>query len=447
MSRLRGRWLQVNGTLGGARRAVSVAAALILGGVVLASPAASKDTVVVLTTYHDDVVGPVVKAFETAHPDIAVELVWKQGIEAFGDLSKPDQSGIDVFWGPSLSTFPALRDRGAFRAITVDRASIPGRIGRQQISDPNGLFEAYEVAGYGLAFNLDRLKERGLGVPKAWRDLATPRVAGAVGLPIPASVGFSPALYDVILQSEGWERGWALISEIAGNGKLLGIGGSPTDLVAAGDIAVGLTIDFYPMAAAASGRPVGFVYPARTAFLPAHIATTASAPNAKAAATFVAFLLSRPAQELLLRPDIRRHPIRPDAYGKIDAVFANPFAPADDITFAYDADLGRLRRGVISALFDAAITSRHQRVAALWRAIHDAEAKLAAQPNPKYSELLAEARRLAGSVPVSAEAATDPARLARIKSYPSDIAAVWNAELDRAHERAFALVRRVGADF
>jgi hypothetical protein len=138
---------------------------------------------------------------------------------------------------------------------------------------------------------------------------------------------------------------------------------------------------------------------------------------------------------------VRRHPIRPDAYGKAPAAFGNPFAP-DDITFAYDSELGRLRRGVIATLFDVAIASRHQRRAALWRAIHDAESKLAATPNPERAALLQEARRLAGRVPLSAEAARDPARLARIKAYPDDIAKVWNAEFDAAEATALALVRR-----
>jgi ABC-type Fe3+ transport system substrate-binding protein len=429
--------------------ALAKSTAALLAGVALlalpfAAPAAAKDPVVVLTGYHDDVVSPVVKAFEAAHPDIQVELVWKQGREAFDALAKPGQGGVDVFWAPALGSFPALRELGAFQPIAVDRAALPGRIGKQPVSDPNGYFEAYEVAGYGLAVNAAKLNALGLAQPKAWRDLADPRFAGQIGLPVPGQVGFAPALYDVILQSEGWEKGWALISEIAGNGKLLEFGGSPTADVASGDIAAGLTIDFYPLSAAAGGDPLAFIYPARTAFLPAHVAVTASAPHTATAAAFVQFLLSREGQEVLLRPDVRRHPIRPDAYGKAPAGFGNPFAP-DDITFAYDSELGRLRRGVIATLFQTAIASRHDKVVALWRAIHDAEAKLAAKPDPARSALLQEARRLAGSIPLSAEAARDPARLAQIKAYPDDIAAVWKAELDAAEARALALARRAGA--
>jgi hypothetical protein len=35
-------------------------------------------------------------------------------------------------------------------------------------------------------------------------------------MPLASKVGFSPALYDIILQSEVWEEGWALLSEIGG---------------------------------------------------------------------------------------------------------------------------------------------------------------------------------------------------------------------------------------
>lgn len=429
--------------------------ATLLGTFLLSSPASAeeaksaagaKETVVVLTGYHDDVVSPVVKAFEAANPGIQVELVWKGGREAFDDLAKPGQSGIDVYWGPSLENFPALRERGAFRTLSVDRAVLPGKIGRQPISDPAGFYEAYEVAGYGLAYNAEVLRKRALAVPKAWRDLVDPRFAGLVGMPVPAAVGFASTLYDIILQSEGWERGWALLSEMAANARLIETGSGPSDMAAQGEVAVGLTIDFYPMSASAYGRaPVTFLYPARTAFLPAHLAVTAAAPHAKAASAFAAFLLSKPGQEMLLDPAIRRHPVRPDAYAKAEPAFGNPFTPGADVTFAYDGGLGRLRRGVVVALFDAAIASRHEALSALWAAIRQAEAKAAA--NPALAAELAEARRLAGAVPVTAAMAADRAWLAGIKDKAARdaLAAEWRAAIDAAHQRALATAKRIAA--
>ena len=126
-------------------------------------------------------------------------------------LDTPDHGGIDVYWSPSLDNFPALAAKGAFRPVHVDRAVLPGQIGPQPISDPDGRYEAFEVAGYGIALSTSRLAESGLARPTRWRDLAAPACAAKDSLPKPARRSFSPAIYDAILQSEGWVEGWALL--------------------------------------------------------------------------------------------------------------------------------------------------------------------------------------------------------------------------------------------
>ena len=150
-------------------------------------------------------------------------------------------------------------------------------MGAEELSDP--FFEAYDVAGYGVAVNPTLLKDLGLPAPKAWRDLASPIYAGHLAAPIPSKVGFAPALYDIVLQAEGWENGWALLSEISANAELLASGPGPTASVREGKFPLALSIDFFALQAQANGMPVAFIYPERTAFLPAHIAITASTRN------------------------------------------------------------------------------------------------------------------------------------------------------------------------
>jgi ABC-type Fe3+ transport system substrate-binding protein len=112
--------------------------------------------------------------------------------------------------------------------MTVDRAALPGRLGQQQLSDSAGLYEAYDVAGYGIVANPSALAAAGLSAPRHWRDLASPEYARQLAMPIASKVGFSPALYDIFLQSEGWDAGWRLLSEMAGEATLLDSGFAPT---------------------------------------------------------------------------------------------------------------------------------------------------------------------------------------------------------------------------
>ena len=295
-----------------------------------------------------------------AHPDIEVELVWKQGREAFDDLAKPDQSGVDVFWAPSLDNFPALREQGAFRTVTVDRAAIPGRIGRQPISDPAGYYEAYEVAGYGLAVNAGRLQGartgRAEGVARRRRPpLRRPgRPAGAERRRLRAgALRHHPAVGGLgggLGADRRDRRQWPAAGAPAAARAMR----SPTAKSRSASPSTSI-----PWPPRPTAGPVGFVYPARTAFLPAHLAVTASAPHAsdRGGVRRLPAVAAGPGDAA--QPDIRRHPIRPDAYGEAPAAFGNPFTPADDITFAYDGELGRLRRGVIGL----AVRRRHRQPA------------------------------------------------------------------------------------
>ncbi|PWC32031.1 hypothetical protein TSO221_31790 [Azospirillum sp. TSO22-1] len=389
-------------------------------------------------------------AFEKAHPGTDVQVVWKQSREAAALLRQPDQGGIDVYWTPSLATFPAMRDAGAFRPLHVDRGALPGRIGAQPISDPKGFFEAFEVAGYGIVVNPATLAKLGLEEPRAWRDLTDSRYAGQVALPIAGQVGFSPALYDIILQGEGWERGWALLSELAGNAQLIGSGGHITDAVEVGT-AAGLTVDFFARSAIANGHAVALAYPARTAFLPAQVAVTATAPHPDAARAFVDFVLGRDGQAILFHPDVRRYPVRPEVYAAAPVGTVNPFARPEAGTFAYDPELGIARAGLIAAVFERMIVERHDRLTALWAGIHRAEAALAKAPDPAAAALVAQARTLASAVPVSQVQATAPELLAPFRTRrtahdgdgdPAAVERAWSQQLDHAHGEALSLLER-----
>jgi phosphoglycerate transport regulatory protein PgtC len=399
----------------------------------------------VVTSFPEELTTRYEQEFEKAHPGAHVQFVWKQSRDALEYLSQPKQSGADVYWAPSPNNFFLLRDRGAFSKISVDRAVLPGRLNELQLSDPNGYFEVYDVAGYGVVANPALLKQRGLDAPQSWRDLASPAYSGEILMPIASKVGFSPALYDIILQSEGWDGGWALISEIAGNAHLLDAGHLPTREVAEGRAALGLTIDFFVLQARANGVVIDLIYPQRTAFLPAHVAVTASTQHAELAKAFVDFVLSKQGQRLLMEADSSRHPARPDAYENKPAGIADPFTLPRGVTAPYDLEIGRRRPGLVVSLFDILVTERHEKLAALWKTLHAAELKHA---GGEAHSALAEARRLAGFAPVSAKDAADPAFLEKFANRDKIDPAIiqkWRNEIDAAHAKAVELVARAGA--
>lgn len=256
------------------------------------SAVGQESRVAVVTSYPDEMMSRFETVFEQAHPGVDLQFIWKQSRDALAYLRGAGRDEADVYWTPSPATFLTLAEEGAFQQLEIDRTALPGRIGGQPLSDPKGRFEAFEVAGYGLAWSPAAFAARGLGAPDGWRSLADPKLKGAVALPIPGRVGFAPALYDVLLQAEGWEGGWALLLRAAAGAALIGSGGQTSQTVVDGDAAAAPTIDFFVESAIADGHPVALAYPKRTAFLPAHAALLATAKNAEAGRAFVEFVLS-----------------------------------------------------------------------------------------------------------------------------------------------------------
>lgn len=416
--------------------------------VVMASAYAAAAPVVVLTSYPEELTNAYEKAFEQAHPGTDVQILWQQGRDAMATLGKPDRGGVDVYWAPALFNFPTLAQRGVFEKLSVDRSQVPGRIGAQPVSDPNGNFEAFEVAGHGLAINPSVLKSRGIAPPKSWDDLAKAEYSGLVVMPIASRIGFSPQLYDIIVQSKGWDKGWALLSEIAGNAKLTERGGEIVNAVAEGNAAAALSIDFLTRNAITDGKPVELVYPISTAFLPAYVAVVASSPHNKEGREFASFVTSAEGQSLLFAPGAARYPIRPDVYSKAPKGTANPFALPQGSTFAYDLNLGPARSPLISALFDAANATRADRVKTLWTTIHQAEAKAT---SAAARAKLAEARSLAGWVPVTPQQAIDLSYLAQFEPQGRELPAAaqamvtsWTSQLDEKQTQALRLAQDAG---
>ena len=182
------------------------------------------------------------------------------------------------------------------------------------------------------------------------------------------------------------------------------------DAVNSGQYGLGIVIDFFGLSAKASGFPVEFVYPTVTTLVPANVGIIANARNQKAAEAFVEFLLSEEGQQILLEPKIQRLPVRPATYAKAPAGYPNPFKDATlGARVKFDADISEERYALLNSLFDRIITFRLKELNAAWKAIHDAEKKLAANASAEAKQLIADARKHATAVPVTDKEASDPA--------------------------------------
>jgi phosphoglycerate transport regulatory protein PgtC len=340
---------------------------LLLATFWLSASAVSAERLNVMTSYPQPVVAVIQEAFEQAHPEIQLNILWRRPADAQTVLMQSDNT-VDVLWMPSVRTFMALKAADKLSPIEWDQQALPIHLGDAAISDPDGYYVAVELAGYGVFYEAEALADAGLAVPQRWQDLMQPEWADKIALPIPSQVGFAPMLIDQLLQAQGWQTGWNQWQQIAANSQLAGSGGPfITESVLHGKALVALTIDFFAATTISNQERGQFIYPEQTAFNPAHIAVMADAQEPEAARQFIDYILSEAGQTVLLHPDLRKLPIRPSVYSKAPQM-QNPFAT--NTHHQYDHQLGLQRREFNAVVFDAAITLPHEKLKQAWQKWH-----------------------------------------------------------------------------
>jgi phosphoglycerate transport regulatory protein PgtC len=365
-----------------------------------------EDKVVIVTSFSKDLTTPYAQAFEKKYSGTKVEVLNRNSAAAIAFIRETRSSPPDIFWASAPDAFEVLKKNSLLQKYKPKAQGLADKVGSYPINDPDGFYVGFAASGYGIMYNTRYLRANSLPAPKEWDDLKKPIYFGHVGISAPSRSGTTHLTIETILQGEGWDKGWATLLEIGGNftqvsDRSFGV----PDAVNSGQYGIGIVIDFFGLSAKASGFPVEFVYPSVTTIVPANVGIIANAKNHKAAEAFIEFLLSDEGQQILLDPKIQRLPVRPTIYDKAPAGYPNPFEDSKlgaKVKFA--ADLSEGRYELINSLFDRVITFRLKELNAAWKAIHAAEAKATSAEGKR---LIAEARKLASAVPISAKEASD----------------------------------------
>ncbi len=300
----------------------------------------------------------------------------------------PDGISIDIFFGGGTDNYLRLSNMGWLHAYKLPDAQL-----KQMMQSFHGipLYDAEHqwygaaLSSFGIMYN-DELREM-LQLPKAtaWQDLGDFALLGKIGAADPRESGSAHMVYEIILQTVGWEEGFALLTKIGGNvrGFSAGANAIPTDVVA-GQVIYGLAIDFYAYGqiAVIGEDKIKYTVPADGAVVTADpIAILKGAPNLPVAQKFLEFVLSDDAQKLwMLRNDdpegpkwkggLNRASVLPTLYDKLGerCIVPNPFA-MEGTPFQYDSDKGGNRWNIVNDLFGVLIIDSHKDLVNAWKAI------------------------------------------------------------------------------
>ena len=300
----------------------------------------------------------------------------------------PDGIGIDIFFGGGTDNYLRLSNMGWLQAY-----KLPGTQLEQMTQSFQGIplydaeYQWYGAAlsSFGIMYN-EELREV-LKLPKAaaWEDLGNLELLGRIGAADPRESGSAHMVYEIILQTLGWNEGFALLTKLGGNVRRFSAGANaiPTDVVA-GQVIYGLAIDFYAYGqiAVVGADKIKYVVPADGAVVTADpIAILKGAPNLPVAEKFLEFVLSANAQKLWMLRDtdpegpkwkggLNRASVLPALYDKLGerCIVPNPFA-MEGSPFQYDSDKGGTRWNIVNDLFGILIIDSHKDLVNAWKAI------------------------------------------------------------------------------
>jgi len=291
---------------------------------------------------------------------------------------------IDIFFGGGLDPYTELADAGILQPYRLPDdvlASIAPTVGGIPVYDPEFRWFGATLAGFGIVYNKRVLETLDFTVPDTWEDLGDPRYATWVGSGDPRFSGSVHMAYELILQAYGWDRGWEVITTMGANVRnFAGSGGQAPKDVAVGEVAFGLSIDFYAWAQVAEvGEAfIGFTMPDNMTIVnPDGLGILKGAENLEVARAFVSFVMSEPGQKLwFLKQGVEGGPVHrqlnrftviPELYSKYRqdaAVTLNPFEWRSDLV--YDSAKASARWSILNDMIGVFVIDSHDRLRWAW---------------------------------------------------------------------------------
>jgi ABC-type Fe3+ transport system substrate-binding protein len=360
--------------------------------------ASARQTVLVMTNHNDDTLSLFEEAFEKAQTQYRVKVTWAMPPDAMKYLRRQEPQSPDVWWQAAPHNHLAdMSKEGYLQALALNRDGLPATIGKLPLVADDDSYCATQLTAFGFLVNRKAIEEQKLPWPTDWNVLAQPAYAGKLALGDASQLRFNTNMLEIVLQSYGWDAGWALLSAIAGNAQLFAKG--VPEAVLGGRLPVGLQIDIVPNAEQRQPQPMERAYPLHGGIINAgYIGILKRSANAEGARAFVNFVLSAQGQRLLPATELPRLPIRPATYALLGQAQFNPFAAQAAGQFTYALGDEGNRAAAIGPLF-AALVKEQAELARLWARLH------AAQQRGSSASQLAGARQALEAVPISAEQA------------------------------------------
>ena len=317
--------------------AVCLALALLLAGCgahvddLRAYAPDSLQRLTVCTSHKEAVYGPIIAEFQE-RTGIWVEVVTGGTEELLERISgQRDTPLYDVMFGGGVESLRSYAD--CFEPWASPEADML----RPGLRQPGDLCTPFSALPIVLIYNTRLVQP---GELTGWADLLNERWRGNIAFADPAVSGSSYTAVMTMLTALGGDENEIMQRFYANlDGKVLPDSGAVPEEVAAGTLAVGVTLEETALKRIAQGESIGIVYPKEgTSILPDGTALIAGAPHRDNAVAFLEFVQSADVQELVVS-DFSRRSVRTDVADR------DELPPAEALTVVdYDVDAASARK-------------------------------------------------------------------------------------------------------
>ncbi|MBM3262578.1 MAG: ABC transporter substrate-binding protein, partial [candidate division Zixibacteria bacterium] len=249
--------------------------------------------------------------------------------------NKPDGIEVDVVFGGGTDIYLDLARSDLLMAYPLPESQLsvlPDKIGGYALYDAQYRWYGATMAGFGIVYNRKVLELVNLPEPKTWEDLTAPALFSWIGSADPRKSGSAHMPFEIILQAYGWERGWQIITAMGANARGFANTGSqvPKD-VTSGEVAYGMSIDFYAWAQINEVGPemIGYAMPDNLTIInPDPVGILKGGRNPETAKVFLRYLFTEEAQRFWMQKpgtpngpekfQLDRFAVIPTLYDRID---------------------------------------------------------------------------------------------------------------------------------
>ena len=289
------------------KKILSLVLALVMVLGLLSGCGGAKENKLVVYSPHDaDPLNAGVALFQAAYPDIEVEVI----AAGTGELcqrvvAEAGNPQGDVLWGGGADTLAGYTDY--FAAYVCANDSVIG----EAYKDANDLWIGESPLPMCFIYNKTLIDEA--DVPTTWEGLCDEALKGKIAYANPAKSGSAyTQLCTMLFSQPTLDEGWELVDKFIDNldGKLQDGSSACHKLVAAGEYAVGVTIE--KSAVLYNDNPdIGYIYPEANSAVPDGVAMIKGSPNEENAKLFIDFVTGLECQKDQ-NVNWKRRPVRSD---------------------------------------------------------------------------------------------------------------------------------------